>query len=237
MEYYYNENINLSSSEIIIDGDEFKHLIKVLRKSSGDFINITDGKRNIYYSEIVKIEKNFLVCNVVDKKFNLYEPEKKIILYVAPLRNVNRFEFLIEKIVEIGVFEIVPVITEFTVNKNDFNETRYKRFRKIMISAVCQSQRCYLPVIKNAISFDNLLENTSKEMNRVVYYEFSDKNDSFNYLKDSDTISVLVGPEGGFSKNEVTKLKQNNWQFASLGERKFRAETAAILGVYNLLIN
>lgn len=237
MEYYYNENIDLNLSEIIIEGDEFKHLIKVLRKSVGDSINITDGKRNIYYSEIVKIEKNFLVCNVVDKKFNLYEPEKKIIVYLAPLRNLNRFEFLIEKIVEVGVFEIVPVITEFTINKNDFNETRYKRFRKIMISAVCQSQRCYLPLIRNAISFDSVLENTSKEMNRVVYYEFSDKNDKFNYCKESDTVSVLIGPEGGFSKNEIMKLKDFNWQFASLGERKFRAETAAILGVYNLLIN
>lgn len=235
MEYYFTEkeNVNINESTLLIRGFEFKHLTKVLRKSIGEKIFITDGNRNIYECLIVDINKEFVLCNILKSKYNLYEPEIRVHLFVSPLRNSNRFEFLIEKAVELGVFEINPVITKYTVQKNSFSETKLERFRKIVISAMGQSQRCYLPEINKTIHFEDIVNLTKKFTNKIVYYEFADEakieiSDSII----SNDICIFIGPEGGFENSEIDLLLKNNWKVKSLGNRKLRAETAAIISVF-----
>lgn len=235
MEYYFTdkENINLKESSLLIKGFEYKHLTKVLRKSLGDRIIITDGTRNIYECLIVEIKKDFVLCNILESRYDLYEPEIRAHLFVSPLRNANRFEFLIEKAVELGVFEINPVVSKFTVQKSTFSETKLERFRKIVISAMGQSQRCYLPKINNTISFRELIRITKEYNNKIVYYE--DDYESKNVISDSNIsndICIFIGPEGGFDKSEIDLLVNDNWKVKSLGNRKLRAETAAIISVF-----
>lgn len=235
MEYYFTkkENVNINESTLLIKGFEYKHLTKVLRKSVGDKIFITDGNRNIYECLIVDIKKEIVLCNILKSKYNLYEPEIRVHLFVSPLRNSNRFEFLIEKAVELGVFEINPVITKYTVQKNSVSETKLERFRKIVISAMGQSQRCYLPEINKTIYFEDIFNLTKEFKNKIVYYEFADEtkieiSDSII----SNDICIFIGPEGGFDNSEIDLLVKNNWKVKSLGNRKLRAETAAIVSVF-----
>lgn len=237
MEYYYTlpENVDIDNNIIKITDFEHKHLIKVLRKKKGDKLKITDGQRNIFECKIVKVTKDCIFCDILDKMYNLYEPNVKLKLYIAPLKNNTRFEFAIEKAVELGVYSIHPVITEFTVNKSSLSKAKLDRIKKIIISAMGQSQRCYLPVMENIIKFDEMLELTESSSNKIVMYEFSESSKKSIIDKNKKEISLLIGPEGGFSKSEINKLLKNNWQEHSLGERKIRAETATIVSVFELL--
>jgi 16S rRNA (uracil1498-N3)-methyltransferase len=237
MEYYYTHpsKIDSENNSLTLDDFEHKHLIKVLRKKAGDTIKITDGMRNIYDCKIVKISGNNVRCEILKKYFNLYEPDVNLKLYLAPLRNNARFEFAIEKAVELGVNSIHPVITEFTVNKSSFSKSKMERYSKIIISAVGQSQRCFLPSFGNVISFDEFIKSTEDSPNKIVMYEFAGSEKKSEIDKNNKEISLLIGPEGGFSKKEIDRLNANQWQMHSLGERKFRSETAAIVSIFELL--
>ena len=235
MEYYYteSENIDEANSTLEIKGFEHRHLTKVLRKTAGDDITITDGKRNIFECTIVNITKDSLVCRIKGKQENLYESDIKVRLYVSPLKNHDRFEYMIEKAVEIGVYEIQPVTVNRTVPKGSFSDSKMERMKKIIIGAMGQSQRCYLPKINNVINLEKLIKETNIFNTKYLYYEFADGNDALKRkLVASDNICILIGPEGGFEKEEINKLLDSGWQLRSLGKRKLRAETAAVVSVF-----
>jgi 16S rRNA (uracil1498-N3)-methyltransferase len=237
MEYYYTpaSKIDLQNNTLVIEDFEHKHLIKVLRKKIGDELKITDGLRNIFDCKILKLSGVNVVCEILNKSRNIYEPETNLKLYVAPLRNNSRFEFAIEKAVELGVGSIFSVFTEFTINKSSFSKNKLDRISKIIISAMGQSQRCYLPEFNNVISFDDMLKSTKNSPNKIVMYEYADSEEKSIIDKTKKEISLLIGPEGGFSKQEINKLINSNWQIHSLGERKIRAETATIVSIFELL--
>ena len=238
MEYYYTpkEKIDAVNNTLIIDDNfEYRHIAKVLRKKPGDKIYITDGELNIYRCEISEIIKDKILCRITHTDRDLYEPDEKIHLYMSPLRSADRFEFAIEKAVELGVHSITPVITQHTVNKSPFNETKLNRLHRISMSAMGQSQRCYLPKVNNIITFDRLIEDTISNKNRIVMYEFSEKDTKFVYDKSSKDIDLLIGPEGGFTNEEISGLRESGWQVGSLGDRKLRAETAAIVSIFKII--
>lgn len=235
MEYYFTDkgNVDVSAGELVVDEFEFNHLVKVLRKKQGDEITITDGERNIYHCVIEEITRDKLHCKIISRDFNLYEPEIHLRLYISMLKNMSRFEFAIEKAVELGVASIHPVITEHTVNKTELSSSKMNRIRKIIMGAMGQSQRCLLPEFNETITFQDLISDTKQDQNKFVMYEFSKDMNQINL--NSNDVSLLIGPEGGFSENEISILTNNDWQVRSLGERKLRAETAAIISAYNLI--
>lgn len=237
MEYYYTtkDKINLEKNSLIIENFEYNHLVKVLRKKNGDKITITDGEYNIYHCEIASINGRQINCDILEKESNLNESKIGVSLYLSILRNPARFEFAVEKAVELGVKSIHPVITDHTVSKSALSNSKLERLNKIMIGAMGQSQRCFLPKLYQSISFLEMIESENGKMNKVVMYECSDDTTKFSYNKNSSETVLLIGPEGGFSINELTLLVESNWQIKSLGRRKLRAETAAIVSLYELL--
>lgn len=236
MEYYFadEKNVNKEKNEIIISGFEFKHLVKVLRKKAGDEITLTDGRLNVYRCKIENVYRNELHCKIIDAARELFEPEVSINLFLSPLRNMSRFEFAVEKAVELGVKQIQPVLTKYTIQKNDFSLAKAERLKKIILSAMCQSQRCHLPEFKNAVTISELTELTKNDKCKIVMYEFSSSNESVDSVYIYKEVDLLIGPEGGFSEDEIELLKNYGWITQSLGKRKLRAETAAAVSVFKL---
>ena len=236
MEYYYTipENIDKEKNLLALKDFEYKHLVKVLRKITGDEITVTDGLRNIYKCKIIQITDKEIKCEIIEKNFNFNEPVHNLTLFISPLRNFSRFEFVIEKAVELGVNRIYPVISDYTVIKTEFSKSKMERIHKIIISAMGQSQRCFLTEFFNVISFQEMLNYTSSIRNKIVMYEFENSESKLEKIVDKD-VSLLIGSEGGFKESEIKILLKNNWQAKSLGSRKLRAETAAIVSVYDIL--
>ncbi len=240
MEYYYieKENIDFAQKRLIVQGEEYKHLSRILGKKEGDKLTFTDGKGMKYECEIIHIDRTLIECSILSYNKVFYDSRLKLILMITPLKNPSRFEFIIEKAVELGVYKIIPVITDNTVIKTKFSKEKLIRLNKISKVSSLLSQRCYFPEVENSKAFDEILSETENSVNKILMYEFAEPDSKTdNKLKKSEDVYVFVGPEGGFSKREYEILKKNNWLVNSLGDRKIRAETAAIISVYKILNN
>ena len=225
---------------------------KVLRKNAGEEIYVTDGNKNLYKTVIESISKSQAECKIIDKYFNLNEPEIKISLFQSLLKNPARFEFVIEKATELGVYEFNPVITETVINKK---RDKSERWQSIALSAMKQSQRCYLPVVNHPVDFSKAIESCKSDLKIIAHEKeifppfneggrggFSFKNpaslDERNFIsidgilrfaQDDKSVSVFIGPEGGFTNDEISFAVEHGFKVLNLGKRKYRSETAAIV--------
>lgn len=237
MEYYVIDfdNSLIAEGKVTLSGHLYHHLAVVLRKKANDVIDLTDGYGNIYTCRINEIDKKSLYCELIKTEKNLYEPDIKVRLFISPLRNQSRFEFAVEKTVEIGVAEIIPVITKYTVSKSIFSDIKIKRLKNIIKSGAGQSQRCIVPDLKDTVTFSEMIELTNDSEYKIVMYEHSDAEQNKHLKIENKRVDLLVGPEGGFDSDEISLLRQNGWIVRSLGKRKFRAETAAIVSLFEII--
>jgi 16S rRNA (uracil1498-N3)-methyltransferase len=184
MEYYYTEKKNIFTEQnlLIIDNFEFNHISKVLRKRAGDLITLTDGELGIYECKIDGIGKEKITCTILNKKFDIFEPKVNVHLFLCSLRSNERFEFAIEKAVELGVKSITPVFSERVINKSGFSSNKAKRINQIILSAMSQSQRCFKPVLHPEETFSEMLSKTIEAENKLAMYEFADEENTLTPL-------------------------------------------------------
>ncbi len=233
MEYYYTPKQYVSSATLSIVDDEARHLGRVLRKQQGEEIFVTDGEGSVYRCKINSLKKELIDCIITEKIISLNEPKIKINLYQSLIKNPDRFEFAIEKAVELGVHTIHPVITEHVINKTT-NKT--ERWQAIALSAMKQSQRCVLPKIYEPVNFTDAIVSAKGELKLIADEKENDSRLSIADIEDSfSTIDIFIGPEGGFTPQEAELAISQGFKILSLGARKFRSETAAIYTIGKLL--
>lgn len=225
IELYFSDLINQDKTGIIISDDEAHHALNVMRHSEGDILYVTDGKGSIYKSEITLTEKNKISLRVLET--HSYENYfNKIIFCIPRLKSQDRFEFAIEKCVELGITNFTIFESDRTIAKGDKKE----KWTKLGISAMKQSLRSYLPEFKFQKSIAEIIKGYSD--NETDIYLFEQKADKL-FSKEVGKIltkgrkSVFIfGPEGGISEKEFDLLK--NYPFLRLTENRLRSETAII---------
>ena len=222
MNLFYSNFIK-SDSDIILDEIDSKHLSKSLRKKVGDIIRITNGDGLEIKGNIIRLGKNIKV-NVINK---VKHKKRAISIHIAmsPLKNPSRFEWFVEKSTEIGISEITPLITKFSEKK----KVNISRLNKIVISSMKQSNQFYLPKVNPITSFDEFLK-LNKDYKLIAHLK---NNNSFNNksIGNKDKIVVMIGPEGGFSKEEILKANKEKIKEISFGKNRFRSETAGVFAV------
>ncbi len=230
MEHYFIKKENIHHDKLQITGEEAHHLLHVLRKKIDDEIFVTDGEGNLYKSVINEIVKNKIQCRILESLYNINEPDKKITLYQSLLKNPARFELVIEKSTELGVYEIIPMITENVVNKET---DKTERWQSIALAAMKQSQRCYLPKVFHPIHFDDAIRNVKSNPLKLIADEREGnyKLQITDYKLETKSLSIFIGPEGGFTPQEVEIALNNGFRILNLGKRKLRSETAGIMAV------
>src|SRR5260221_5831692 len=164
MEYYYTSPDNIFNNKLQITGGEAKHLAKVLRKKSGEEINVTDGEGNLFNCRIINLNSELIECEITKKSSGVNEPVINVTLYQSILKNPARFEFVIEKSVELGVYRIQPIITEHVINKT---ADKTARWQSISLSAMKQSQRVILPEVLHPVGFSEAIKNCSDKMKLI----------------------------------------------------------------------
>lgn len=222
----------ISGERVTLPPDEVRHAMKVLRKGVGDEIVAVDGAGGWYRIVLAHIDKREAGGHIVERRYGVGEPPYELVLAVALLKNTSRFETLLEKAVELGVGVIAPLVTERTEKER----IREQRSENILTSALKQCGRSRLPELRDPVNLLDFLRIESKVKGPCVKIachegagaEFS-VFDALTEGRDTHRITALVGPEGGFSDDEIATACAAGFRLASLGRRRLRAETAAIV--------
>ena len=213
------------SGENFLSEDESMHCIGVLRHKKGDSIHLVDGAGGYYKTEIIDDNKRKCELRILERKSEYGKRNYQLHIAIAPTKSIDRFEFFLEKATEIGIDEITPLICGHSERK----ELKTERMKKVLVSAMKQSGKAYLPVINEAIKLNEFISAKSIGQKFICSCE-AEKDASLKkfYHKGEDTL-ILIGPEGDFSKEEITFAEANGFKAITLGKSRLRTETAGVV--------
>lgn len=216
----------ITEDRIVFPIEEARHATKVLRIAKGDLVTVIDGAGGTYTAEMEVVGNKGAIAAIVSKEVGLGESTYAVRMSVGMIKHAARWETFLEKAVELGVTRITPLISE-RMQKSAFNE---RRAWAIMIAALKQSGRSKLPQLDQPTKIKKLLQEEVGEEVKMICHESSPDAPSISKLLRADTsnVHILVGPEGGFSQEEITLANEAGWTTVWMGERRLRTETAAI---------
>ncbi len=231
--FFYTGQIKIETTQFVLNEETSKHVAQVLRMQNGEQLLLTDGKGNLFTAEIVDNNRKKCIVKILTV-LNHPPLVKKISIAISLVKNSARFEWFLEKATEIGVTEIFPLICSRT-EKQYF---RHDRMKNILISAMLQSQQTWLPVLHETIKFTEFVSTTTIQQKFIAHCEEGNlKEQLANRLTINSKESViLIGPEGDFSKEEITMALQNDYLPVSLGKTRLRTETAGVVAATILCI-
>ncbi|MGI9535139.1 MAG: 16S rRNA (uracil(1498)-N(3))-methyltransferase [Thermodesulfobacteriota bacterium] len=221
----------ISENSVKITGDEYKHIVKVLRYKEGDKLELFDENFITHQAVIKSISSKQLIAEIYDSLQLNNESELNINLFQA-IPKGNKMDFIVQKSTELGVKSITPIYTERTVVQQT---TRIKRWSKISLESCKQSGRNKPVYINDPLNYMEILKILNeKDVLNILFYENKDNTlktflDSLN--RQYSTVNLIIGPEGGFTENEIKKAENQKINILGLGPRILRTETAAIAAV------
>jgi 16S rRNA (uracil1498-N3)-methyltransferase len=228
MEYFYTPPELIEPAELTIADEEFAHLTHVMRKEPGDAIRVVDGVGTAYDVTIEEITQRSARCSISARYVGLNEPARTVVVAAALLKNSAKFDYLVEKVTELGAAGIIPLRTERTIPLH----ARTERWQKIALAAMKQSGRCMLPTVHPTILFGDLLRKSESGLLRIISHEKTECPRLSEAIKtETMAVQVWIGPEGGFSEKEIQLAVSAGLVPVSLGPRRLRTETAAMLSV------
>ncbi len=233
MQFFYT--VDIQADMIFLDEEESSHCARTLRKKLADLIQVMDGKGNWYEAQIISIHKNSVQAQIIQ---NLPAPlarQTRLHLAIAPTKNIDRIEFLLEKAVEIGLETFSLLLCEHSERKN----LRLDRLQKIALAAAKQSLKSFLPLINDLQNFEKFISQyADNQANKYIAYCGEIEKKYLPLLLETQKVSphseetlILIGPEGDFSPQEIVVAQKAGFQPVSLGESRLRTETAGLAAV------
>lgn len=216
----------IEADTAMLTEDEYIHCCKVLRHQEGDIINITDGKGMSAQATITSMSKKNATLRLKDIKHHI-APVKEIIIAIAPPKNRGRWEWFVEKSVELGITSVTPLKTK----NSERVKVNIDRSRKIMRSAALQSLRYHHPDIKPLQTLNQFLAHSQEVPNKgsqfIAHYE-RDNSHLKDVQIDTDIRTILIGPEGDFTNEELQLAQDHSFQMVNISDNRLRTETAGI---------
>ena len=231
MKVFYEPEIEKSLS---LGEDESIHALKVLRLNKGDKIVVLDGKGGFFEAEIIGNVGKKCQLKLLNKTIEVQQKPFSVHLAIAPTKNIDRIEWMLEKCCEIGVDEVSFVKTEHSERK----EIKLDRLRKITIAAMKQSGGTFLTKLNELISLNDFFQiQHNSVVQKYIGYVLPEKTVSLQtvFKKDSSYV-FLIGPEGDFSKNEIQGAVKLGFIPVSLGSKRLRTETAGLVACHSLVL-
>ena len=221
MHLFYSTNIN----ELFLDREESHHCTRVLRLKENDEIILIDGKGTFVRAVLVHSSEKKTQYRIIDQIENYNKLPYNLHLAVAPTKNIDRFEWFIEKATEIGVSEITPLLCE----KSERKMVKKDRLEKLIIAAAKQSQKAYFPKLNEMQVFNDFLSGNKQYRGEklIAHCEDGEKR-SLHSLKLKERIIMCIGPEGDFSNKEIQSAIHSGFQPVTFGKSRLRTETAAV---------
>lgn len=236
LEQFYLLPKNISGKKCFFLQDESHHIHHVLRKKTGDIITACDGRGTSYQIEITTFINGQIHGKILESRRLLREPVAEITVASSVIKP-ERFDWLVEKSTEIGVKKIIPVYTDFGVQS--ISEAKIDRWKRIAISALKQSGRSLLPDISEPKTFQQILSLISNYDTRYILHPRQEHADQLKIDQPKKPVKskilILTGPESGFSDSELANALEFGFRPLSLGSRRLRSETAAVVALTIIL--
>lgn len=231
MHKFFTEEMDAQTA--VVRGDDHKHLFKVLRLKIGDEVVVNDLQGQDYAGEIQEMDKQWTKIRITEKIHDTNESPLRVTLFQGQPK-AGKMDLIVQKCTELGVVKIVPVDTARVVVKNAQEYKKLDRLKRIALEAAKQSKRSTLPEIVEPLSFDHVMEVLAVYDVVVVPYE-NQEDFGFVALKEAvptaQSMAIFVGPEGGFTEEEIHKLRAAHAHIVTLGKRILRTETAGFTAV------
>lgn len=232
MHQFFVEASQIHDKTVIIEGSDVNHIKNVLRMKIGEELSVSNGEDGREYRcGIVRIEEERVVCELRFVKEDGVELPSRVYLFQG-LPKADKMELIIQKSVELGVYEVIPVETARSVVKLDAKKAAQKtaRWQSIAEAAAKQSKRRIIPKVAAPVSFEQALSLAAEMDVKLIPYELAEGMEStkqiFSNLGEGKDIAVFIGPEGGFEEKEIAGAKEYGIQPITLGKRILRTETA-----------
>ena len=220
MNWFYTSELIPDSKEFTLSEEESKHACKVLRLKNGNQLSLLNGKGSSFLAKITDDNPKRCKLEMVSHSYT-EKLDYQIHIAISPTKNLDRLEWFFEKATEIGVDEISLVYTKNTERKVVKND----RLEKILVAAMKQSQRKYLPKLNEMITLDKFLESHS---NGAVAHCIDSSKSDLNSCLEKSNFPILIGPEGDFTPEEINMILKKGYTAITLGENRLRTETAGL---------
>jgi 16S rRNA (uracil1498-N3)-methyltransferase len=228
MHLFYTPDISLPV--YFLSEEESKHCTRVLRLKPKDRVQLIDGAGNLYHAEITDAHPKRTQLTIIDVQQEFGKRNHYLHIAIAPTKNIERFEWFLEKATEIGIDEITPIISHHSERK----EVKIERLNKIITSAVKQSLKAYHPRLNEIVSFKNYVAYPYSGQKFIAHCEKLEKSFLKDVIELQGNYIILIGPEGDFSSSEINIALENGYQSITLGESRLRTETAALEACFEI---
>ncbi len=232
MELFFSDDVQ--DSRIRLDPEESAHLVRVLRHRVGDEVAVIDGRGTLYHCVLELADARGAEVRIMREEPGFGAHPYRLTMAVCPTKNIDRYEWFVEKATEIGVDVIAPVIGE----RSERRVVKTERLRRIALSATKQSLKAAIPQIAEPVSVRDLIVSAPADALKLICYCFDDvERKQIQHLLPSKEIIILIGPEGDFSPEEAALARERGWIPVSLGDSRLRTETAAVVAATAIYFN
>ncbi len=223
MQLFYVTGIE--GNACVLGEEESWHCVRVLRLNVGALIDITDGLGKFYQGRLAKVHHKGCLVEIVKVTAREHRRPWRLHVAMAPTKNIERFEWFLEKATEIGVDEIGILLCEHSERK----VVKQQRLEKVLVAAMKQSLKCWLPKLNEPVNFKNFVKQPFTGQKMIAWCETGLESELPDLYQKGSDVLVLIGPEGDFSKAEVDLALQSGFIPVSLGDSRLRTETAGIV--------
>lgn len=231
MQLFYSPNLTVNDTKLVFSKEESRHIAKVLRKEIGATLYLTDGKGYAYTAMLESNNPKQCIATITEISEKTPLPYK-LHMAVAPTKLNDRFEWFLEKATEIGIHEITPILC----NHSERKVIKLERYEKIIQSAAKQSLKYFFPILNPMCSFKDFITNYKNNPSQklIAHCEETEKQPLKSQIIAKGNHIIMIGPEGDFSKQEISIACANNFIATSLGASRLRTETAAIVACHSV---
>ena len=228
MHIFYIKNTN--STQVTLSEVESKHAIRVLRLKVGIFVNLIDGVGGFYTAKLLNEHPKFCELEIIDKQENYNKKDCYLQIAIAPTKNIDRFEWFLEKTSEIGIDEITPILSEHSERK----VIKSERLNRVILSAVKQSIKAFYPRLSEIQKFKDFVNIDFDGEKYIAHCNSWDLPLLKKEISLKGKFLILIGPEGDFSPEEVELALSKGFKEISLGTSRLRTETAGIVACHTV---
>lgn len=220
MHLFYVPALTPTTKSVYLSEDESKHACRVLRLKMNDEVSLLDGVGGVYHARIEEDNPKKCLLQIIAVTHDT-KPTHEVHIAIAPTKNMDRIEWFVEKATEIGMTELTLLICDHSERKI----VKTERLEKILISAMKQSKRTFIPKLNAVVSFSEFMKQHTQ--GALAHCETGEKK-SLHTVYQASNYPILIGPEGDFSSKEIAAAKTNGFDFVVLGNTRLRTETAGI---------